>query len=397
MGAKILSVDDSKTIRLIINRAFKPYDCTVLEAATGLEGMAIATREKPDVIILDVTMPIMDGMEMLSTLRANHALRNIPVVMLTAEAGRETVLRIAKMGVRDYLIKPFKEEQIIERVSRIVPLEAAVSAGKSKKRFDDPISILLVDDKAAILEQIRAGLSDTPWKIEGASEAHTGLIAIEGSSPDVILISTSLPESTGFWLLEKLRTGVKTQRMPIFAVTVKNALAEQARAQQVGFTGIITKPIDYADLKTKVARILKLDSSYRYFAQRDGFLWLQIPELVSAFDHNEIATNLSKKTSDAVDSGLGKMIIDLRQLKRIDVALIELCISVVKIARDLSMRVDFLGNPAVQVGLNGFHETKGWVLYGSIDEIRSDGAGSVIPADSEPAPESSAAAEDPKE
>jgi CheY-like chemotaxis protein len=84
MSVKILSVDDSKTIRLIISRAFKPYDCQVLEAANGLEGMAVATREKPDVIILDVTMPIMDGMEMLSMLRASHDLRTIPVVMLTA-------------------------------------------------------------------------------------------------------------------------------------------------------------------------------------------------------------------------------------------------------------------------------------------------------------------------
>jgi two-component system cell cycle response regulator len=57
MAVKILSVDDSKTIRLIISRAFKTYDCQVLEASNGLEGMAVATREKPDVIILDVTMP----------------------------------------------------------------------------------------------------------------------------------------------------------------------------------------------------------------------------------------------------------------------------------------------------------------------------------------------------
>ena len=61
MGRKILTVDDSKTIRLIVAKAFKSFDCEVLEGANGVEGLALATREKPDVIVLDFTMPIMDG------------------------------------------------------------------------------------------------------------------------------------------------------------------------------------------------------------------------------------------------------------------------------------------------------------------------------------------------
>src|SRR4026209_1570194 len=113
---KILTVDDSKTIRMIIARAFKPYDCQILEAANGEEGLAMASKEAPDVILLDLTMPVMDGYEMLTKLKAVPELKNIPVVMLTTEAGKENVLRIARMGVRDYLIKPFKEEVILERV-----------------------------------------------------------------------------------------------------------------------------------------------------------------------------------------------------------------------------------------------------------------------------------------
>lgn len=369
MGVKILSVDDSKTIRLIINRAFKTFDCQVLEASNGLEGLAMAAREKPDVIILDVTMPIMDGMEMLSTLRANHALRHIPVIMLTAEAGRETVLRIAKMGVRDYLIKPFKEEQIIERVSRVVPLEAVVNSGKARKRFDDPLNITLVDDKAAIQEQLRAGFADTNWKVDGITEAQAGLVSIETNPPDVVLISTSLPENAGFSLLEKLRLGMKTQRLPIFALTVKTALTEQARAQQVGFTGIITKPIDYTDLKTKIARTLKLDSSYRYFTLRHNCLWLTVPEPVTPFDFAEISDNLNKKTNEAVDSGLGKVLIDLSALKKVDVGIIEMCLTVVKAAQDLSMQVDFLGNKPLMESVNNFHETKGWHFFSSVEEV----------------------------
>lgn len=123
MAAKILSVDDSRTIRLIVGKAFKPYECTVFEAGNGEEGLAAAAREKPDLIVLDVTMPIMDGVTMLTKLKEDEALKSIPVIMLTAESGRDNVLHIAKLGVRDYLVKPFKEDQLIEKAGRVITLQ----------------------------------------------------------------------------------------------------------------------------------------------------------------------------------------------------------------------------------------------------------------------------------
>lgn len=119
---KILSVDDSRTIRMIVTRTFKAYDCTICEAANGEEGLAAAAKEKPDLIILDVTMPVMDGVTMLTKLKENPELKAIPVIMLTAESGRDNVLQIAKLGVRDYLVKPFKEEQLVEKAGRVVSL-----------------------------------------------------------------------------------------------------------------------------------------------------------------------------------------------------------------------------------------------------------------------------------
>ncbi len=128
---KILSVDDSKTIRLIVKRTFSPYDCTVLEACNGEEGLAAAAAQKPDLIVLDITMPVMDGVTMLTKLKESPELKSIPVIMLTAESGRENVAYIAKLGVRDYLVKPFQDAQLIEKVQRVIPLQpksAAVAA-----------------------------------------------------------------------------------------------------------------------------------------------------------------------------------------------------------------------------------------------------------------------------
>jgi two-component system, cell cycle response regulator len=125
---KILSVDDSKTIRLIVKRTFAPYDCVVCEATNGEEGLAAAAAQKPDLIVLDITMPVMDGVTMLTKLRETPELKDIPVIMLTAESGRENVAYIAKLGVRDYLVKPFKDDQLIEKVKRVLPIQPKAAA-----------------------------------------------------------------------------------------------------------------------------------------------------------------------------------------------------------------------------------------------------------------------------
>jgi two-component system cell cycle response regulator len=128
MPIKILSVDDRRTIRLIVGRSLRPYDCVLCEAANGEEGLAVAAREKPDLILLDVTMPVMDGVTMLTKLKEDPALKAIPVIMLTAESGRDNVIQIARLGVRDYLVKPFKEEQLIDKAGRVVQLKKKKAA-----------------------------------------------------------------------------------------------------------------------------------------------------------------------------------------------------------------------------------------------------------------------------
>jgi len=128
MAIKILSVDDSRTIRMIVAKTFRPYECQICEAGNGEEGLAAAAREKPDLIILDVTMPVMDGVTMLGKLKADPELKAIPVIMLTAESGRENVMLIAKLGVRDYLVKPFKDDQLIEKVKRVINLQPKAEA-----------------------------------------------------------------------------------------------------------------------------------------------------------------------------------------------------------------------------------------------------------------------------
>ena len=151
MALKILAVDDSKTIRMIVKKAFKTYDCEIIEAENGKEGLETASREKPDLIVLDITMPVMAGPEMLAELKKDPALKEIPVIMLTAESGKENVIQILKMGVKDYMVKPFKGEQLIERVTKVVTLESKQKEDEdtSKKYFStvEDVQILALPQK----------------------------------------------------------------------------------------------------------------------------------------------------------------------------------------------------------------------------------------------------------
>lgn len=123
MTPRILSVDDSKTIRMLLKRLFLPFVCELFEAGDGQEALEVATREKPDLIILDYNMPVMDGVTMLRHLRENEELRKTPVIMLTAEASPEIISTVARLGARDYITKPFDQDLLLAKVARVVTLE----------------------------------------------------------------------------------------------------------------------------------------------------------------------------------------------------------------------------------------------------------------------------------
>ena len=122
MTPRILSIDDSKTIRLLLARLFRPFACELIEAANGEEGLVVASRENPDLIILDYNMPVMDGIAMLRRMREDPGLKRTPVIMLTADSGLQSLATVARLGVRDYVIKPFREEELLGKVGRIIPL-----------------------------------------------------------------------------------------------------------------------------------------------------------------------------------------------------------------------------------------------------------------------------------
>lgn len=368
MRNRILTVDDSKTVRIIINKAFKGFDCEILEAANGVEGLAVASKESPDLILLDVTMPVMDGIEMLTKLKADPATRGIPVIMLTAEGGREAVLRIAKIGIRDYIVKPFKEDVLAEKVSRVIELKPLEDSKAVSKSIFDPATVLVVDDKPAIVQQIQEGLKDTPWKICGVNTPGEAIDFCSKEVPDLAMISLSLQDNSAATLFRLLRTQVKTKAIPVFGLAVKTETAVQQEAQQIGFNAVVTKPIDIEELEAKMAKAMNLDTSARYFSTEADIFKMQLPAVVNQHIANEVMYYLKQKISDAVDAGYNRAIFDLSKVDHLDVVVIKLLFHSIQICHEVSLKYQLVGNPALVKESKNFEDTQGWIFHPGIEE-----------------------------
>lgn len=370
MRYKILTVDDSKTVRIIVKKAFKAFDCEIIEASNGVEGLAAASKEKPDLILLDITMPVMDGVEMLMKIKADPELKTIPVIMLTAEGGRDNVLKIAKIGVRDYIVKPFKEEVLVEKTTRVISLKPLTDGPIRTKSIFDPANILVVEDKAAIVTQIQDGLKHTPWKVHGVHTPADAIDYCNKQSPDAIIISLTLPDEASIPLFRQIRQNVKSKYTPIFGLVVKTDLVLQQHGMQVGFTQVLTKPIDYADLEARLAKAMNLDTSQRYFGVDGDVFVLRLPAVVNPAVVGEILGYLKPKIAEAVDSGIVKAVMDLHELKGITPDVIKLLLQAMVTCKELALQYTLVGNSQIISECKSSEDTRNWQFHESIADAK---------------------------
>lgn len=120
IGFKILIIEDDESIAEVIEGFLGAHQFKTSWAADGVNGLRMAREGKPSAIILDRQMPGMNGHEVLRELKADPALAKIPVIMLTAENRRSEIEESIKLGALGYIVKPFKPEEIVERVKKIL-------------------------------------------------------------------------------------------------------------------------------------------------------------------------------------------------------------------------------------------------------------------------------------
>jgi two-component system chemotaxis response regulator CheY len=120
---KVLIVDDSSVMRKIIERALRQAGLDlseVLEASNGAEGLAAIEKGGLDIILSDINMPVMDGLEFLKNLAGVEAAKGVPVIMITTEGSEARVVEALSNGAKGYLRKPFTPEQVKERITPLL-------------------------------------------------------------------------------------------------------------------------------------------------------------------------------------------------------------------------------------------------------------------------------------
>ena len=359
---KILSVDDSRMIHTLINKGFAQYDVQMVFASNGAEGLEVAAREMPDVILLDVTMPVMDGIECLSKLKTTPALKDIPVIMLTAEAGKENVLKIAKMGVRDYIVKPFTEAAVIDRVSRIVdlkpksgaapaaaPAPAAPVANKKPRVVTDAIKVLVVDEHPAIIESVQKAVAKRGWKVIGSAspEAAQALVAASvpaEETPDIVLISLAFPNKSGLKFLATARQHPALKNIPLLGLCVKTATFEQNDAKDSGFAGCITKPLDLPEIPDRIARAMELDITPVFYSSEGEVQVVTIPPDFSEVASLDLSRQSRTKVPDFVNAGYSKLLLDLTGVTKVEVPIIRAVASIIQECEKIGIHWRMVGN-----------------------------------------------------
>jgi chemosensory pili system protein ChpA (sensor histidine kinase/response regulator) len=114
----VMVVDDSVTVRKVTGRLLERNGMNVLTAKDGVDAMALLQEHTPDIMLLDIEMPRMDGFEVVSKIRGDDALKHLPIIMITSRSGQKHRDHAMALGVNDYMSKPYQEAALLESVAR---------------------------------------------------------------------------------------------------------------------------------------------------------------------------------------------------------------------------------------------------------------------------------------
>jgi two-component system cell cycle response regulator len=268
---RILTIDDSSTIRSIITKQMSDLGFEVDQAEDGKLGLAKLEEIEVDLILLDVTMPVMDGPTMLAALRETG--NRTPVIMLTSESKRSIVAGAVKLGIEDYILKPFKPDELRGKVMKALRLDGsaaagAVAANPSLAATSSPssgggggsasrqfIDILVVDDMENVHKKLRSMLPNHV-SMNGCVSARDALQHCQERVYRVVVVDLVIPDVNSVALMNQLRA------LQPHAVMVALALRSAGDAGDVkgqGFNDVVYKPFEPAAVDDFLSKHFEVD------------------------------------------------------------------------------------------------------------------------------------------
>ena len=268
MPGRVLVVDDvAPNIRLLEAKLSAEY-FDVISAANGSDALRLAANDSPDLILLDVMMPGMDGFETCRRLKADATTHHIPIVMVTALSDASDRVRGLEAGADDFLTKPVNDIALFARVRSLIRLKTMTDELRLREETSHQLglmlgvgseavdvrraSVLIVEDNSIDIANIREVLQIDSDDIETATTAAAGLEAVRSGAHDIVITSLGLNGGDALRFCSQLRAQEKSRQLPILLVAEEDEIQRVAKAMDIGVNDYLLKPIDRNELLARV-------------------------------------------------------------------------------------------------------------------------------------------------
>jgi len=241
----ILVIDDDPTVHDLMRRFLTKESLRMRSAMNGETGLKLARELHPDLITLDVLMPGLDGWAVLTALKSDPELSDIPVIMLSIE---DEINVGYSLGAADFMTKPVDWERF------------GALLLKHQSNNGSTSSALIVDDDLNLRSMLRRQLEKAHWEVSEASNGREALLLLTEQLPQLIILDLLMPEMNGFEFLAGIRTREQWRNIPVLVVTAKDLSAEDREKLGGKFTRILQKAVYSQEELTQEVRNLALAS-----------------------------------------------------------------------------------------------------------------------------------------
>ncbi len=268
--ANILIVDDIPDNLHLLSTILTKRGYNVRKALNGEMALKAAQASPPDLILLDINMPHMDGYEVCERLKANEQTQAIPVIFLSALTEWLDKAKAFQVGGVGYVMKPFKDEEVLVRVENQLKLSRLRSSLQKPKvsmkqdnsnRADAPrANILIVDDTPDNLRLLSAILTERGYEVGKALSGEMALKSVKVAPPDLILLDIRMPQMNGYEVCEQLKADEQTREIPVIFISALDDVLDKVNAFTVGGVDYITKPFQDEEVIARVQTHLNIQA-----------------------------------------------------------------------------------------------------------------------------------------
>ena len=289
---KILIVDDSPVFRTSMKKILGSMNAEIVLAQDGQEGLDLALQKKFDLIVSDIDMPKIDGIELCRSLKNTEATQGTPVVMVSTFDSDSDVDKGFQAGASAYLSKYAIQDSLFDTVESVL----------TKSRFKGERVVMVVDDSKVVLRIVEKGLAEAGFRVITADNAKKALNLLETIQPDLILTDIEMPEINGFEFCKTVHKNPELSMVPIVAMSTKTDRGYMKRMVQNGASAYICKPFNIDELVILVEKMLS-DQFHMLLMERerlDTERNLMIASITSLITALEARDNYTRGHSEAV-------------------------------------------------------------------------------------------------